>query len=335
MNSFPSGVSVIVCCYNSASRLEETIRHLALQQVSENIRWEIIIINNASTDNTYETAIRECQRYPQLLNRFSVVNEPRPGLSFARERGINLSTYAYIIFCDDDNRLAADYIDLSYQIMENNLTIGALGGQSDAVTDISHFPDWFEAVKGSYAVGKQAEKSRFLTKSLWGAGLITRKKLYHYCFPKEFPSYLTGRNGDKLSAGEDSEYCIRLQLKGYKIYYDERLKFTHFIAGKRLNPDYLTRMNKGFEEAIMKLHHQTQLVDWNNASLFGKTGILLKKILGYLSTITGRRSWKLADLKTILYFMSGIDTGVDADTRKIYSFYKDYHPAIEETHDPA
>ncbi len=50
------GVSVVVCCYNSAPRLPETLMHLFAQIVNPDIKWEIIIINNASTDDTLEVA---------------------------------------------------------------------------------------------------------------------------------------------------------------------------------------------------------------------------------------------------------------------------------------
>ncbi len=51
-----SGASVIVCCYNSAARLPHTLAHLAGQIVPEDFFWEIILVNNASTDNTVECA---------------------------------------------------------------------------------------------------------------------------------------------------------------------------------------------------------------------------------------------------------------------------------------
>ena len=45
------GVSVIVCCYNSALRLPETIRHIVQQETPAEIDWEVVIVNNSSTDN--------------------------------------------------------------------------------------------------------------------------------------------------------------------------------------------------------------------------------------------------------------------------------------------
>jgi glycosyltransferase involved in cell wall biosynthesis len=45
------GISVIVCCYNSEKRLADTLAHL-LNQKTNSFDWEIIIVDNASTDTT-------------------------------------------------------------------------------------------------------------------------------------------------------------------------------------------------------------------------------------------------------------------------------------------
>jgi len=48
------GVSVVICTYNGAERLPETIRHIANQTVPAHIPWEFIVVSNACTDNTEE-----------------------------------------------------------------------------------------------------------------------------------------------------------------------------------------------------------------------------------------------------------------------------------------
>jgi len=58
------GISVVICCYNSASRLPATLQHIAEQSLDSEILWEIIIVDNASTDNTAEIA----STYWQFLN---------------------------------------------------------------------------------------------------------------------------------------------------------------------------------------------------------------------------------------------------------------------------
>ncbi|MGF1924655.1 MAG: hypothetical protein ACQUHE_10790, partial [Bacteroidia bacterium] len=56
-----------------------------------------------------------------------------------------------------------------------------------------------------------------------------------------------------------------------------------------------------------------------------------KKITGYISSkTTGRRSWKSYDLKVMLYYLTNIDTGVDPETKKIFTFYKNYHFKLDD-----
>ncbi|NJN42415.1 MAG: glycosyltransferase [Flammeovirgaceae bacterium] len=52
------GVSVIICCYNSSSRIEKTLEHLFQQKTNSRLHWEIILVDNASTDQTKATAIK-------------------------------------------------------------------------------------------------------------------------------------------------------------------------------------------------------------------------------------------------------------------------------------
>jgi GT2 family glycosyltransferase len=49
----PAGVSVVVCCHNSASRLPTTLHHLAAQEVPRDLGWEVIVVDNASTDRPF------------------------------------------------------------------------------------------------------------------------------------------------------------------------------------------------------------------------------------------------------------------------------------------
>src|SRR5215468_3703384 len=95
------GVSVIICCYNSSTRLPDTLSHLGRQNVRPSIPWEVVIVNNASTDNTTVVA-HQCwpSDAPTVLR---VVYEPRLGLSHARSRGLSEARYEIVSFVDDDN----------------------------------------------------------------------------------------------------------------------------------------------------------------------------------------------------------------------------------------
>lgn len=331
LNSLP-GISVIICCYNSATRLPKTLLHLTSQEFKHPINWEIIVVNNASTDNTLEITKQIAEKFEVFNNRLIVVNQPIPGLSHARDMGIATAKYKYVIFCDDDNWLESKYLNNAYHILEKNPRIGALGGQGMATTDAPELPEWFDKHKSGYAVGKQAEYNGDVSNhyAIWGAGLVTRKELYLKCFPKEYPSFLTGRKGSKLSAGEDTEFCLRLLLKGYMLYYDDSLQFTHFIPKERLTLEYRDRLHEGFEVAMDRLSMYSQLFEMMRTNLFGKFILFSKKLLGYLSTFFGRKSSKFKNVQISTYYLFKIDIGAGPEVKKVYSFYKDYHFTLVE-----
>src|SRR5882757_8940798 len=105
-----AGVSVIICCYNSAVRLPQTLKHLAEQNVPENLLPEIILVNNASTDDTVAVATETWNRFGPKNIEFKIVNEPEPGQMHARKKGAEEARYECIIFCDDDNWLDKNYV---------------------------------------------------------------------------------------------------------------------------------------------------------------------------------------------------------------------------------
>ena len=274
-----NGISVIICCYNSANRLPETLKHLAFQNIPRNIKWEIIVINNASTDNTKEVARSEWNRYDKLDITLNIFDEMKPGLSNARETGVKHSSYEYIIFCDDDNWLCNDYLFLSYDLLSNNSNFGAVGGQGLPLsTEI--LPDWFKECGGAYAVGKQAASTSIVNSRgyLWGSGLAIKKTVYEKAF-KNLDSFLIGRKGEQLSSGEDSEICLRIILLGYDLYYDSRLTYTHFIESHKLTNEYFQGLLDGFGKASLINSKYSQLIEVKNMTAMKKASILVISIL--------------------------------------------------------
>jgi len=56
------GVSVIICCYNSANKIKNVLKHLEEQKGTELIPWEVIVVDNASSDYTFEVAKKSWKR---------------------------------------------------------------------------------------------------------------------------------------------------------------------------------------------------------------------------------------------------------------------------------
>jgi glycosyltransferase involved in cell wall biosynthesis len=57
-----------------------------------------------------------------------VIEEPRLGLRYARERGLAEANYEFLGFLDDDNRVANDWVRTADEVMSSDASLGALGG---------------------------------------------------------------------------------------------------------------------------------------------------------------------------------------------------------------
>jgi len=147
-----NGISLIICCYNSSRRLPATIEYIARQQCS--IPWEVIVVNNNSTDNTAAVARAAWNKYAVDVP-FSIVQESRSGLSFARKKGIDSAQYDLLLFCDDDNRLEKDYLQNAFNIMQAHENVAVLGGLSVAETEVKP-ATWFSRFS-KFIRGRQAD----------------------------------------------------------------------------------------------------------------------------------------------------------------------------------
>jgi glycosyltransferase involved in cell wall biosynthesis len=297
-SNLESGVTIIMCCYNSAKLLPATLKHIAQQKKQPYIDWELIIVNNNSTDDTTQVARQEWDKYALKDVKLSVIDEPQPGLSYARKKGVETASFEYIIFCDDDNWLSSDYLQTAFSILKDNPKIGILGGRSEAIADVS-FPDWWNQYISGYAVGKQAAETGYVQSRnyLWGAGLVSRKSLLLKVFHKNYPSYLLGRKGGELSSGEDVEICARIILMGYLLYYDETLVLRHYITERRLTVVYRDKMFEGHRKGVDVLKPYHDIIQLSQLSFLRKTSQTLKAILKCL-LIPFRNSGKIDEFLT-------------------------------------
>jgi glycosyltransferase involved in cell wall biosynthesis len=258
-----TGVSVVICCHNSAKRLPETLVHLAAQDVPVGTPWEVIVVDNCSTDGTGEVASRTWGSRMDAPLR--VVREERAGLSYARRRGFDEARYGIISYVDDDNWLGTAWVRVAAEMMEKHSNLGACGGQSEAVCEVAP-PAWFDAHKGSYAVGQQAPKAGDVAWTrgfLWGAGLTVRREALAQLFDGGFCCALEDRSGQSLSSGGDSELCLALRLAGWRLYYEPAMRFKHFIPEGRLKWNYLRRLHRGFgrSKPVLELYQKAHLAE--------------------------------------------------------------------------
>ena len=272
------GVSVIICCHNSAYRIVETLRQLWCQETKE-VPYEVILVDNNCTDNTVEIATNEWRNHGRETS-FRVVEESVPGLSAARQKGIKEAKFEYIVLCDDDNWLAPDYLRIAFDTMESNPEAGVLGGSSTANSTVA-FPEWFEEVKGDYAVGLQSDSPSCDVSErgyVWGAGMVLRKSVFEKIIRHGIASVLTDRRGNELSRGGDSEICKWFLILRYSLWYRADLKFVHFLESDRLSKEYYSKMKEKQAESYLPLWLYDYLLNFLDLSLPKKTLTYIKAL---------------------------------------------------------
>ena len=235
------GVSVIVCCYNSAQRLPETLEAIALQRAPE-LNWEVVVVDNASTDGTAIVAKDTWAGFgaPKPLR---VVEEPKAGLNWARRKGIETARYEFLVFCDDDNWLAEDYLSTAANVFDSHEEVAAVGGCGQPAYESSP-PPWLEENRLALALGPQNIDSGIVN-TLYGAGLCIRASALHRLWANNFSPQLSGRQGEQLSSGEDDEICLALRLSGWKLWYEKTMEFQHFIPTGRFPWSYWKSLLRG------------------------------------------------------------------------------------------
>ena len=256
------GISVIICCYNSVNKLGETLLYLSRQKC--NFPWEILVVDNASTDDTKEFAKNELKKYGSEIS-YKVITENEPGKQYAIKKGLSSSKYEYIVICDDDNWLDENYLQIVCQIFEHNSEIGAIGGLGIPKPEIDP-PIWFQNFIHGYAAFPQSTESGFLN-GVYGAGMAFRKSIFNKIYGLGYNSILTCRKGDSLSSGGDTEMCFQIILSGFKIWYDDRLKFQHFIPKGRLTWDYLRKLHVGLAKSYVLLNLYEKAISTKNDKL--------------------------------------------------------------------
>lgn len=165
------GVTIILCTYNGEKRLPKTLEFIARQSFKTQINWELIVVDNASTDNTAKVAAAEWEKYDVKNVPITILKETRPGKIYALEQAFNNARFDYSIICDDDNWLKEDYTEIVYNTLEGDEKIGAVGGKGIAIADAPGLPEWFFKYEDGYATGEQGIQSGDVTdrKYLWGA----------------------------------------------------------------------------------------------------------------------------------------------------------------------
>ncbi|MHB1426120.1 MAG: glycosyltransferase family 2 protein [Gemmataceae bacterium] len=214
MNEPPPRISAILCTHNRADYLERALKSLAEQALPPE-QFEVVVVDNASTDRTAEVS----REWIERLSHFHYVREDRLGLSQARNRGIAASRAPYLAYLDDDTRADRDWLKQLLHTFEVSESPPACIGGRVWLDWETGAPAWLPARYYSlYTFVDYGTEERLLGEHeyLVGANLAFRRDAL-----VELGGFDTnlGRKGSMLLSGEESAIVNRLRQRGLPVYY--------------------------------------------------------------------------------------------------------------------
>jgi glycosyltransferase involved in cell wall biosynthesis len=221
---------------------------------------EIIIIDNASTDNTKEVATQYWEKNKKDRNiKFKIVKEEKQGLVHARIRGVLEASAPIVCFIDDDNAPERkDYITVG---------ISEFSDRSVGLAVSRIFPNYQSRITPSMqkrehllAINNKLGDRRIeweSTPSLCpsiGAGMWLRREIFLSSVPWKTPeALLSDRRGNNLVSGGDIEIGYFIGSAGFKRIYSPNLRLEHVIPDRRLITRYFCKLINGVVRSTLTL----------------------------------------------------------------------------------
>ena len=238
-------ISVAIRAYNSAETLPTILDKLKAQEDTDEIQWEVIVVDNNSTDATAQIV----QQYQANWNRSYPLKyflETRQGAAFARKRAISESNGELIGFLDDDNFPSERWVTEIDSFSQQYPKAGVFGSQIHGEFEVPP-PKDFQKIQGFLAIKEYGNQPRRFNAEVLdlpaGAGMVVRKKVWTDNIPKQLQ--LQGPVGESLAEkGEDFESMIHISRTGWEIWYNPKMCIYHKIPAWRLEKDYLLNLVK-------------------------------------------------------------------------------------------
>lgn len=229
-------LTAIVCTHNRASYLAAAVASLAAQRELGAGNLEIIVVDNASTDDT-PRVIAELQRQVPCLRS---VEEPSLGLSRARNAGWRSAGAGVVAYIDDDAIAAPTWARRILDLFATRPRPACAGGPVRALWE-GRRPAWLsDAVSECFTHVDWGSDRSALTPAQWLAGCNVAFARDALADAGGFPAEL-GRVGASLLSMEDVAVQRTLRRRGLPVLYDPQIVVEHRILRERLNPAWVER----------------------------------------------------------------------------------------------
>ena len=253
------------------------------QKDIENLNFEIVIVDNNSTDNTKEVAYAFCEGSNLKVN---YIFEEKTGSSAARNTGILASKGTYLVFLDDDVLIPGDFI--------SNLFFGIQEFPEFHIFGFRVLPDWQGRKKKPFwltfkkpfnlnmsflpvhDLGKEAlSYPNRITKNPISAGFMAKKEVFEKTGP--FREDLGAGNG-KSGQCEDTEFFWYALMNKFKILYWPYATLYHPVVPERLKITYLHKWYFNLGKSLYLIKNTGRIFDVHKRPIVGTEGYIANKM---------------------------------------------------------
>lgn len=205
--------SVLICTRNRAKSLARTLDGLTRMQVQDELSWEVVVVDNASTDRTQDVISEYSGRIP-----LRGIIEQQVGLAIARNTALSASRGHMLLLTDDDCTVAPDWLSVAVNLLQAE-PMQLIGGRVELGDPL----DLPLAIKTSRTPGVLADPGG-LWGFLHGANLAFGRCVVARAggFDPRFGA------GSRLRSAEDVDFAYRVLQAGIRIAYEPALVVHHF-----------------------------------------------------------------------------------------------------------
>lgn len=268
------GVSVVICTYNRCCKLGVALDALLAQDAG--VPYEVLVVDNNSTDETHAVVAERQRQFPRLHYVF----EARQGLPYARNAGIRAARAAVIAFTDDDVVVGPEWVGTIASAFEEHPEIDMIGGRVRPVWP-REVPQWVTRIQlGPFALGERGDAPIRVSADnaapcLVGANFAFRREVFERI----------GLFDPEYTKSQDREIQLRLWRAGGVGLYLPSLAIRVEVPPERLTKRYFRYWytTYGVYHARMRLlesiDREGRLTDARGPRLFGAPGFLYRQLL--------------------------------------------------------
>ena len=298
--------TVAIPTYNGAARLPLVLERLRSQLNTESFSWEILVVDNNSTDNTAQL-VKDHQTHWPTAFPLKYCFEAQQGAAFARQLAVRSAEGQWIAFLDDDNLPAPDWLTAAYAFSKDHPQVGAYGGQIHGDYEIEP-PKNFKKIQAFLAIREHGPTPyRFNPEALNlppAASLMVRKQAWLESVPSR--QSLTGKLPGLLVQGDDYEPLLYIHKQGWEIWYAPEIHTYHQIPRQRLERSYLLTLARGCGLATCHLL-MVNTKPWQRPVILVRTLLgNIRRIVRQVITYRGQLKTELIPAFELAFFWGGM-----------------------------